>query len=116
MSLRDWFAADATATPATVATPAVQRHPPVASVATVAVATRETSDIPSDPGVVRRRARALAMLGEDPAREIAVVAEAGDPAHIAVAFRGGEVGEIEVAADRYDPFKLLELMQQCGCA
>ena len=26
------------------------------------------------------------------------------------------MGEIEVPADRYDPFKLLELMQQYGCA
>src|SRR5437867_12284475 len=103
MSLRDWFAIDATATPATVATPTVPRHPPVASVATVAVATRETSDIPSDPGYVRRRAKALALLDEEPSRRMAVVAEApkaGEAVgHVCTAVRHVAVADITIPAE-----------------
>ena len=67
-----------------------------------------------DPAVHRRRVKALALLDADPQREVAIVAEAGDPAHVAIAIRGVAVGEIEVAADRYDGFALLALMQTRG--
>ena len=69
-----------------------------------------------DPDVERRRAKARAILAEQPERHVAVVAEAGDPAHVAVAIRGVAVGEVEIAADRYDGFALLALMQQHGHA
>lgn len=69
-----------------------------------------------DPNVLRRRARALAMLEAEPERPIAVVAEAGDPAHVAVAIRGTAVGELTIPADRYHAFALLALMQQYGHA
>src|SRR5262245_53971012 len=36
-----------------------------------------------DPTMERRRVRALAILAEEPHRQVAVVAEAGDPAHVA---------------------------------
>lgn len=69
-----------------------------------------------DEDAIRRRARALAMLDADPERRIAVVAEAGDPAHVAVAIRGVAVGELTIPAERYDAFALLALMEQCGHA
>ena len=66
-----------------------------------------------DPEIERRRAKALSILAERPDRQIAIVAEAGDPAHIAVAIRGSVVGEVTVAAERYDAFALLALMNDC---
>ena len=62
-----------------------------------------------DPDVERRRAKALALLAEDPACHVAVVAEQGDPAHVAVA-----VGELEIPAERFDGFALLALMGRVG--
>lgn len=69
-----------------------------------------------DPDVASRRTRALAILGEHPEQRIAVIAEAGDPAHVTVAVRGVAVADMEIAADRYDAFALLALMQQYGHA
>lgn len=71
---------------------------------------------PIDPDVERRRSRALAMLDERPKQRIAIVAEPGDPAYIAVAIRGVTVGELEIPAERYDAFALLALMQKYGHA
>jgi hypothetical protein len=65
-----------------------------------------------DEGVLRRRGRAMAILAEDPNRQIAVVAEAGDPALVAVAIKGVAVGELAIPCDRYDAFELLVLMRQ----
>jgi hypothetical protein len=65
-----------------------------------------------DPDSERRKTRALQMLEEEPTRQIAVVAEAGDPAHVTMAVRGAAVGELEIDADKYDAFALLALMQQ----
>ena len=125
MSLRDWLAPSATATPATPATPGVHVHPTVATVAAVAVAAHATpgstlteaaANADSDPQVDRRRARALALLAAEPSRHIAVIAEAGDPAHVTVAVRGVAVGELEIPAERYDGFALMALMQTHGHA
>ena len=52
------------------------------------------------------------MLDAEPSRQ--VVAEAGNPTHVAVAIRAVAVGEMEIPADRYDGFALLALMQQYG--
>ena len=72
-----------------------------------------------EPGddVLCRRNRALAILGEQPERQIAIVAEAGDPiAYVTVAIRGVAVGDLEIPAERYDAFALMALMEQCGHA
>lgn len=74
------------------------------------------NDPTADVDVLRRRSKALAILAEHPARRIAVVAEAGDPVQVCVALRDGPVGEIEIAADKYDAFALLALMQTHGHA
>ncbi len=74
------------------------------------------NDPTADPAVLRRRTRALALLAEHPEQHIAVVAEAGNPAHVAVAIRGAAVGELEVAAEKYDAFALMALMQTHGHA
>ena len=47
---------------------------------------------------------------------IAVVADAGDPAHVTVAVRGVAVGDLEIPAESYDGFALLALMNQYGNA
>jgi hypothetical protein len=72
--------------------------------------------LPLDSGVERRRNRALALLDAEPTRLVAVVAESGDPAHVAIAIRGAAVGELEIAPERYDGFALLALMNQYGHA
>ena len=64
-----------------------------------------------DPDVERRRERALAILTEQPERQVAVVAEAGDPAHVVVAIRGVAVGELTIPAERFDGFALLALLR-----
>jgi hypothetical protein len=69
-----------------------------------------------DADALRRRDRALTILAEQPERQIAVVAEAGDPAYVAVAVRGVAVGELTISAERYDSFALLALMEQYGRA
>ena len=71
---------------------------------------------PVDPDAERRRNRALAILAEEPERHIAVVAEAGNPAHVTVAIRGVAVGDLQIPAERYEGFALLALMQQYGHA
>lgn len=65
-----------------------------------------------EPAVLRRRTRALATLAEHPEQRIAVVAEHGDPAYIAVAIRGAAVGELETPVSKHDAFRLIELIQQ----
>jgi hypothetical protein len=69
-----------------------------------------------DPGAERRRARALALLEAEPARQIAVMGEPGDPAHVTVAVRGVAVGDLEIPAERYDGFELLAIMNEYGHA
>ena len=70
----------------------------------------------ADSDVERRRIQALAILAAEPALQIAVVAEAGDPAHVTVAVRGVAVGDLEIPAESYDGFALLALMNQYGNA
>ncbi|MGE5101742.1 MAG: hypothetical protein ACM3SX_17300 [Deltaproteobacteria bacterium] len=59
------------------------------------------NDAAVDPDADRRRGRALAILASEPTRDIAVVAEAGDPAHVTVAIRGVAVGDLEIPAESY---------------
>lgn len=109
MSLRDWLN---TATVATVATDSSGNPASVAKVAGVASNEDSASDAREaiDPDVERRRDRALAMLAEQPDRRIAVVAEPGDPAHVAIAIRGAAVGELQIPSRRFDAFALLALL------
>ena len=74
----------------------------------------ELSPDASDSDVLRRRARALALLDADPGRHIAVIAEAGDPAHVTVAIRGVAVGDVTIPGEKFDVFALLELIEQYG--
>jgi hypothetical protein len=69
-----------------------------------------------DAGLMERRTRALAILGEHPLRHLAIVTQPGDPAIVGVAIRCAVYGEIEVSAERYDVFALLELMSAHGNA
>lgn len=74
----------------------------------------------ADPGCDRRRAKAIALLDEEPSRRIAVVAEAPAPGELAgyvcTAIRHVAVGELEIPSERYDTFALLALMEQNGHA
>ena len=72
------------------------------------------NDPACNPDVERRRARTLALLDADPGRHIAVLAEAGNSAHIAVAIRGVAVGELTITTEHYDAFALLTLMEHWG--
>ena len=127
MSLRDWLNIATLATPATL--PVLER----ATVATVANVARVVESLPNagrpaqaasdqtiDPGVARRRAKALAMLAEEPSRRIAVVAECPAPgevlAHVCVAVRGVAVVDFEIPGAKYDAFAVLALMQSHGTA
>ena len=72
---------------------------------------------PFDPATLARRDRALAILAEQPERLLAVLAVApngGNPGTIGIAIRGVAYGELEIPAERYDPFALLALMEQYG--
>jgi hypothetical protein len=73
-----------------------------------------------EPDIARRRAKALALLDQEPSRRIAVVAEAPQPGeavgHVCTAIRCVAVGELEVPADKYDALALLMLLGQYGSA
>ena len=73
-------------------------------------------DPPVDPDVVRRRAKALALLDAEPTRQIAIVAEAPKPGeavgYICTAIRSVAVGDITVPAEKYDAVALLEFMDK----
>ena len=88
---------------------AIRAHKP-AIVAELASTTAPAAD----PAVERRRARALAMLNNESAWQIGVVAEAGEPAHVTIAARGVAVGELEVRG--YGGLALLALLEQHGHA
>ena len=69
-----------------------------------------------DAAVVRRRSKALGQLATYPGRQIAVIADAGNPAVVGIAVRDVAYGEIEIAEKTYDAYALLALMQQYGHA
>ena len=73
-----------------------------------------TNDRAIDPDTARRRSRAIALLDAQPKRHIAVIAEAGDPAHVTVAIRGVAVGELTIPADRFDALALMNLVDSYG--
>lgn len=66
-------------------------------------------------GAEARRARALGLLAENPARRIAVVCDGeGDPVAVAVAIRDKGTCEVHIPAARFDAFALLELVARHG--
>ena len=86
----------------------------------------ETTGVPGTERVLRaggalagaesRYSRAIAHLAAFPVERVAVIAEAGDPAVIAVVVRDVAYGEIEIPAGRYDPIELLALMDRYATA
>jgi hypothetical protein len=65
------------------------------------------------PATETRRQRVLKMLADNPALRLAVVCDgAGDPVPVAVAIREKGSVEILIPAARFDPFALLELVEQ----
>lgn len=73
---------------------------------------------PTEADADRRRAKALAMLADNPTWRQFVVVEAGEPVVIGVAISGLGYGEIEIPAARYDVralLALLELLDRHGC-
>jgi uncharacterized membrane protein len=60
----------------------------------------------------RRRAKALALLEENPNLRRAVICEAGDPAIIGIAVCTVGYCELEVPAEKYDPVALMALLDQ----
>ena len=79
-----------------------------------------SDDAPCDPGYERRRAKALALLDEEPSRRLAVVAEAPKPGeavgHVCTAVRHVAVADLTIRADKYIAFELWALMEQHGHA
>ena len=76
-----------------------------------ATATEHARD---DPNTEHRRAKALAMVAENPAWRRFVLVEAGEPTVIGVAIRGVGYGELELPAQRYDAQTLLKLIDMYG--
>ena len=74
----------------------------------------------ADLGVMRRHAKALAILKEQPSRRLAIVAEAPKPGepfgHVCTAIRGVVIGEVAIPAASYDAYELLAPMQHYGSA
>jgi len=107
----------ATAIPAIPAISATQpkgESATVARIATVAVANPPEAKASTPvPATEARRQRVLTMLADDPALRLAVVCDgAGDPVPVAVAIRDKGSVEILIPAARFDPFALLELVEQ----
>ena len=104
----------ATAIPAISATQPKGESATVARIATVAVANLPKAKAATpDPATEARRQRVLAMLADNPALRLAVVCDgAGDPVPVAVAIRDKGSVEILIPAARFDPFALLELVEQ----
>jgi hypothetical protein len=73
-----------------------------------------TEHVLHDPNTERRRAKALAVLAENPGWRRFVLVEAGEPTIIGVAISGIGYGELELPARRYDAQTLLELIDVYG--
>jgi hypothetical protein len=66
-----------------------------------------------DPGVERRRQTVLKMLRENPRVKRAWMARGDtDPVRVHLAVRGIGTCELSIAADRWDEFKFLELLEK----
>ena len=104
----------ATAIPAISATQPKGESATIARMATVAVASPpEAKAATPDPATEARRQRVLTMLADNPALRLAVVCDgAGDPVPVAVAILDKGTIEILIPAARFDPFALLELVEQ----
>jgi len=110
----------ATAIPAIPATHEGDKKGEIAKIATVAVAnlqTHETVEPASDIQQKIRRLKVLAMLEANPDKQRAVYADTEsdqDNVILTIAVRHLATCEMLIPKDRYDPFRLLELIEQHG--
>lgn len=109
----------ATAIPAISATQTGGAPGTVARIATVAVANptewQTANPALPDPAANARRLKVVAMLAENPAIERAVFsAEDRGAFVVAVAIRGVGTCELRISKDRYDGFRLMDLLDRCG--
>jgi hypothetical protein len=108
----------ATAIPATSATQSGEKIAKIAKIATVAVAnpqTHEIVELVSDTEQNTRRQKVLSMLEENPNKQRAVYADTEsdqDNVILTIAVRHLATCEMLIPKDRYDPFRLLELIEQ----
>ena len=73
------------------------------------------TEAPTDPAVESRRQRVLALLAANPQARLAVYADGdteGPHVPVAVAIRGVATLEVLLPKSRFDPFKLLELVER----
>ena len=105
----------ATAIPATSATQSGEK---IAKIATVAVAnpqTHEIVELVSDTEQNTRRQKVLSRMEENPNKQRAVYADTeSDHGNVilTIAVRHLATCEMFIPKDRYDPFRLLELIEQ----
>jgi len=110
----------ATAIPATSATQQGKKKEEIAKIATVAVAnpqTHETIELTSDTQQNARRQKVLAMLEENSNKQRAVYADTEsdqDNVILAIAVRHLATYEMLIPKEKYDPFRLLALIEQHG--
>jgi len=110
----------ATAIPAIPATHEEEKRGKIAKIATVAVAnphTHETVELASDIQQKTRRQKVLAMLAENPNKQRAVYADTEseqDNIILTIAVRHLATYEMLIPKAKYDPFRLLELIEQHG--
>ncbi len=110
----------ATAIPATSATNEGEKRGKIAKIATVAVAnpqTHETVELTSDIQQKIRRQKVLAMLEANPNKQRAVYADTEsdqDNVILTIAVRHLAIYEMLIPKEKYDPFRLLALIEQHG--
>ena len=110
----------ATAIPATSATNEGEKRGKIAKIATVAVAnpqTHETVELASNTQQKTRRQKVLAMLDENPDTQRAIYTDTdSDPSNVilTIAVRHLATYEMLIPKAKYDPFRLLALIEQHG--
>lgn len=110
----------ATAISAIPATHGGENKRKIAKIATVAIAnpqTEETVELASDTKQNGRRKIVLSILEENPDKQRAVYADTEsdqDNVILTIAVRHLSTCEMLIPKDRYDPFRLLELIEQNG--
>jgi len=108
----------ATAIPAIPATHEGEKRGKIAKIATVAVAslqTHETVEPASDIQQKTRQQKVLAMLEDNPDKQRAVYADTEsdqDNVILSIAVRHLATYEMLIPKAKYDPFRLLELIEQ----
>ena len=108
----------ATAIPAIPATHEGNKKNEIAKIATVAVAspqTHETVESASNTQQKTRRHKVLAMLEENPGTQRAIYTDTNSDSHnviLTIAVRHVATYEMLIPKTKYDPFRLLALIEQ----